>query len=109
MIGGQAPLPPNYQDLFGPDFAIEDWRGDLLGQRWSYPAASVVSFLTLFSHDPRSSWNRDDKKTKKAILKEMAEIREAMIASSHFPDNAHPGWPAYEQLLAQIIPWIRSS
>lgn len=109
MIGGQAPLPPDYLELFAPEFAIEDWRAELLGRRWSYSAANVAFHAYVFGNSAVSARNRDPKKIRKDLMKEVLEFRDLLKDSELFPDGFHPGWPAYEQLLERLKQWIRSS
>jgi len=102
LIGGQAPLPEYIEEIFTPDFYIQNWRNDLLGKKFGFISSSVVGQLELFNRGT----NKDSRQIKKRILNDIMKIRSEMQRSDQFSDDAHPAWPAYKKLSKDLLSWI---
>jgi len=102
LIGGHAPLPDYLEKIFMPDFSIQNWRNDLLNKQFGFIPSSLIGQLDLF----KQGVNKDARRTKKRILKDITEIRLEMQRSDQFGDDAHPSWPAYRSLSEDLLLWI---
>lgn len=101
VIGGQAPIGPTVRDIFyqyiTPDFIIEDWRSEILGESLEcYTAISLNGHLAW----ALSCNDTIEEQEKLVNLQERTLL--AMQDSVDFLDNAHPGAGPHARLVERL-------
>lgn len=95
VIGGAAPIYPNFFDYITPDFCIPSWFNEILNlelpqiQTLSKPEAVAAA-------QGIGSWD------KLKVLERHEEILNALEASEDFPDNYHAGMRPHIELSKRL-------
>jgi len=106
LIEGQAPtVEPEFSEYIDkPLHTVKNWRSKIVNKH-DLPESQLLTDVTLFEYGE----NLDSIEFRTTELEKISKIREAMTNSLLFPDDAHPGRKAHEQLTQQVLDVIRKT
>jgi hypothetical protein len=104
VIEGQSQVhQPHFDRYFPQRRLIADWRAELLAQD-SLPYTPLLAQIC-GEGDAFARWT-DSSEVKQQMLTDTERVLDLMRDSELFPDNAHPGDLAHEQLTNRLIELI---
>ncbi len=94
IIGGSAPVHYAIHKYGKPNYLINDWRSDIVGQK--LPEVHSLSRLDIVEY------SKDSIEYKNNLLEKHMLIREVLANSNEFPDDSHPGTNSHFNLFSKL-------